>query len=1059
MCKKFKVLTAALLFMLPAIRSDAQINPTPAPALPADNSKESAIYQRLRTTIRFENDGTATRETTGRMLVQSEAGVQAFGLLTFGYSSANEEIEIGYVRVHKPDGAMIETPADGVQDMAAEITRAAPMYSDYREKHVAVKGLGIGDILEYNMKTVVRSPLIPGQFWLDYVFTKDAIVLDEELEVNLPKDRFVNVKSTDFKPTITEEDGRRVYLWKTANIKRKSEDEEPAPAEPPPPPVQISTFRTWDEVGAWWGRLEQERVTPTPDIRAKAAELTKDAKTDADKVKTIYNYVSTRFRYISISFGIGRYQPHSADEVLKNAYGDCKDKHTLLASLLNASGLQAYPALINSGLKIDPEIPSPGHFDHVISVVPEGREWVWLDTTTEVAPFGFLMPGLRDKEALVIPAGKPASLYKTPADPPFKNSVRFEVDGALDEAGTLRAKIQRTDRGDIEVIFRLAFRQTPQSKWKDLVQRISYASGFAGEVTDVTPTSPEATDEPFRVSYQYVRKEYSDWANRRITPPTQICSFFQLDDKEVESKEVLKLSGPAEFDCKSRITLPKGYAPQLLPSADILRDFAEYHSTYSFKNGVFESERRIEVKLRELPAARREDYHSLAKAANDDGNLYTTIVSGVESEFIPSSIPEADEFYTQGNQAMNERKYREALSLYERATKLDPDHKYAWNGMGTAQVNLGNREAAFKLFRKQIEVYPKGATAYYSLALNLALNQRQDEAVQVWRELLKQDPDNKYAHSNLASMLMSEKKYAEATPELERAVADHPENHNLQFQLAQAYLKSGNISKALPAYDKAVEYDPTPNTWNNVAFDLAENNLELEKAQEYAEKAVMFEEGESAKVSLATLTVKDLARMNSLAADWDTLGWVYFRQGNLPKAEKYIEASWNLYQQAVVGDHLAQAYEKEGKKSTAAHMRNIVQSLQGDTAPMLRRPKGNIMAAQTGQRSLSEELSQLRRTKLGKIITGEGSAEFFVLYAPGGKMDDVKFLSGTDVFRTSERAVATATKAVGTTKFKVLFPDDKPTKLVRRAVMVCMGAQFGGCDFTLFTVDTVRSLK
>ena len=125
-------------------------------------------------------------------------------------------------------------------------------------------------------------------------------------------------------------------------------------------------------MGRWYGSLQQERIKPTPEIRAKAAELTKGASDDDAKLRAIYKYVSTEFRYIGIAFGIGRYQPHAAAEVLSNQYGDCKDKHTLFASLLDAVGIKAYPALISSSQEIDPDVPSPGQFDHVIGVVPHG---------------------------------------------------------------------------------------------------------------------------------------------------------------------------------------------------------------------------------------------------------------------------------------------------------------------------------------------------------------------------------------------------------------------------------------------------------------------------------------------------------------------------------------------------------------------------------------------------------------------------------------------------------------------------------------------------------------
>ena len=114
-------------------------------------------------------------------------------------------------------------------------------------------------------------------------------------------------------------------------------------AENRPLKVQLTTFKDWEEVGNWWGALAAEQAKVTPAIESKAKELTAGLSTDAEKERAIYQYVAMKFRYISISFGAGRYRPHSAGEVLANQYGDCKDKHTLFAALLKAAGIQAGP--------------------------------------------------------------------------------------------------------------------------------------------------------------------------------------------------------------------------------------------------------------------------------------------------------------------------------------------------------------------------------------------------------------------------------------------------------------------------------------------------------------------------------------------------------------------------------------------------------------------------------------------------------------------------------------------------------------------------------------------
>ena len=274
-------------------------------------------------------------------------------------------------------------------------------------------------------------------------------MLAEALEIRAPGARAVKVKGPQATQTVATEAGSRIYTWtysKLQNTKEPENDQkneaEAALGRLPPPDVQISTFQSWEEVGRWYWNLQKDRIEPTPAVRAKAAELTKGMTDDAAKLRALYSFVSTQYRYIGIAFGIGRYQPHAADDVLSNNYGDCKDKHTLLASLLQASGINLYPALINSSRKLDPDVPSPSQFDHVIGYLPQGKsnDAVWLDTTPEVAPFGFLLQPLRDKQALVMAGDKSIQLITTPADPPFPGTHAFKIDGRLGDDGTFEAK-------------------------------------------------------------------------------------------------------------------------------------------------------------------------------------------------------------------------------------------------------------------------------------------------------------------------------------------------------------------------------------------------------------------------------------------------------------------------------------------------------------------------------------------------------------------------------------------------------------------------------------------
>ena len=88
-----------------------------------DYSQEGFVIEQVRTLYRFEHDGTGRKETIARIRVQSEAGVEQWGQVVIGYSSANERVEIPYVRVRKKDGTVVTAPADSVQDLSAPVAR------------------------------------------------------------------------------------------------------------------------------------------------------------------------------------------------------------------------------------------------------------------------------------------------------------------------------------------------------------------------------------------------------------------------------------------------------------------------------------------------------------------------------------------------------------------------------------------------------------------------------------------------------------------------------------------------------------------------------------------------------------------------------------------------------------------------------------------------------------------------------------------------------------------------------------------------------------------------
>jgi tetratricopeptide (TPR) repeat protein/transglutaminase-like putative cysteine protease len=1057
-----------------------------------DFSQEPFVIELYRSAARFENDGTGRRELEVRVRVQTEAGLREFGQLVFGYNSANEKLEINSVEVRKADGSVTSAPADAVQDMTAGVAREAPVYTDYRQKHVTVPGVRPGDLLAYRVTTTIATPLAPGQFWLEHDFIKGAIVLDEEFEVNIPRDRPVKLKTLPgAEPSTTDDGPRRVYRWKRANLQRESDDDEEAPKKKPEkkpeqPAIQLTTFRSWAEVGEWYAKLERERAVPTPAIRAKAQELIQGRATDLEKIEGLYNYVARDFRYVSLSFGVGRYQPHSAEEVLANQYGDCKDKHTLLEALIEAIGLGADPVLAASSRKIDPDVPSPAQFDHVftaVPVTPDEKSWIWLDTTTEVAPFRLLASSLRKKQVLLVPmappepssshAGAPAPmlahLVETPADPPFPATQRVMVQGQVSELGKLTAKLSYTVRGDTELILRVAFRRTPRAQWKELGRLIAVSDGFRGEVSDVQVSDPAATQEPFHVELQLAEPNFFDWSRRNSElnlplPRTGLPNAREPDNSSSEAGDPIELGSPLEIVSRAELELPAAFKAQAPVPVSVARDYAEYSSAYKVEGNKVTAERTLRFRMRELPAARTRDYLAFVRAVrSDEGQLLAVETSSASKPAIPSSAKPA-ELYEAAQAAMQSGNFNGAIELLNRVVELEPKHQSAWDDLGRVYAFQLNYDRAAEYFHKQIEVNPFDSQAYLLLGIVLGQQRKYDEAETAFRKQLELNPLDRQAHSALGAIYLEQQKYAEAVPELEKSVTLAPQAPDLRVALGRAYLNLGRTDESMAAFDKAVELSPTPVIWNNIAYELAKKKVGLSRAQQYAESAVAAVAAELRNVSLARLSQADLQRVSSIAAYWDTLGWVLLQKGDLAAAERFVRAAWVLDQHGEVGDHLAEIYAKQG---LAKESIDLYAQAAAATRPMpetkakLLSLAGDEKKAAALTQSGAIALSTARTIKLAPAKWESGAkdtatAELFVALepdsAPGAapKVSEVRWISGDATLRPLGESLRAA-------RFPELFPDSTPTKLVRRGILSC-SRQTKDCVFVLMLPDNVQSV-
>ena len=1030
-------LASAVLTCL-AFAPFASAQPAPDSPKKPDFSKESFIIANTSTTVRFSSDGTSRRAIATSVKILSDAGLQAWGVLSVPYASDYEHIEVHFVRVRKADSTTVETPVANILDLPSDVTRAAPMYSDLKQKQIPVKALSVGDTLEFEFAYIQDKPLVPGQFWFSYNFNRSAVVLAESLEVRVPRDLKAKVSSTDIQPTVTQEGQEKVYSWITAHAEGEPAADAENAGEPEKPSVQISTFSSWEEVGHWYGKLADPQAKITPAIQAKADALVKNLPSEQGKIEAIYDFVSTKIRYISLSFGIGRYQPHAAADVLENEYGDCKDKHTLLAALLKAEGIDAWPALIHSSEKLDEDVPSPAQFNHLITVVPRGKDFLWLDTTPEVAPFGMLLRNLRDKQALVVPTTGAPRLMKTPVDPPFAAEDHLDMRGALDSEGTFKGHGELTLRSDAEVIYRSLFHSSARSRWQDEFQNVSYRLGFAGEVSNVQVDDPDNTHTPFHISWDYLRKKYGDWDDRQTLPPTGGVPINTIDEEKMPSVPIeIGFNGTTLYTAEMQ--LPPGYTMSAPSNIDLRNDFAEFHVKYSVIAGKFIAEKRLTVLKQELPAANWRSYVAFQKEVMNDFNHFIPLTAPSVNLAGTGAAdnPEAADLIQKAYQAFQERELVAAEDDLEKARKINPRQTNLNAAFGSLYLMQGKIDEGIEAFRREAKEHPENLRVQRAFAAMLTQMHRDDDAIEIYAGLLKQAPEDVDANSNLAKLLVAKNDWKRAQPVLEETYKLRPDNAQVKVWYGQSCLKNGKDAEGLAALKSAAESASDPAMLSTIASALADAGQSLDVAQKASAQAVTLIEQQTADIALTGISNLQMKKMVDLTRVWDHAGWIAFRNGDLLSAERYLSAAWKISEDPVAGDHLGQVYEKQGKVAAALAVDQLALSRGlgtdaslADRVSALRKRVGTAQS-KTGrfQQDDLSRLQDLRTVRFAPAKRVSASADFLVLFEHG-KAIDVKPLGGD----ATVEALSDSLKAA---KFDTAFPDDGPERVVRRGILSC----------------------
>jgi hypothetical protein len=373
---------------------------------------------------------------------------------------------------------------------------------------------------------------------------------------------------------------------------------------------------TWPGVGRWYQGLVAGVPHGAAPLRRKAAEIAGGIAGRRQKIEALAAFARKDVRYVAVEVGIGGYRPAAPEDTMTRRWGDCKDKSVLLVDLLEAAGVEAYPALVRLAPmgRVDADFPAPDEFNHVIVAVaaaglettpddPVAGGFLFIDATETLGSAFWLPPGVEDQEALVV-RGEHSLLVHTPVRPD-RESRLLEVTLATTAQGdgVGQASLELTGEMGAAWVNRLATRR-PEENEADARALLGGALPGATLTALAVKTSREGVPS-LRISARVQIPGFLPGGGSGGSSGGSSAGSFQPASLHgmpapglLEGRTVPMVLTPEVTRSVWRLQLPEKSCPPAAQDSAVENSLGSFHQKVTMEGGLLTVERRAELKSR-----------------------------------------------------------------------------------------------------------------------------------------------------------------------------------------------------------------------------------------------------------------------------------------------------------------------------------------------------------------------------------------------------------------------------------------------------------------------------
>ncbi|OHD11248.1 MAG: hypothetical protein A2086_01370 [Spirochaetes bacterium GWD1_27_9] len=565
---------------------------------------------------RLNKDGSQYSRSRYTIKIMNEKELQK-SVLSFYYSESEQKTKILMARSISPDGKVSYLKDTDIvytspkQDLSFFSGR-----KDQKIIKAIIPDVKVGSIIDYEWETEEPAPEDPNQFYTRWYFGGDKPVYQSKIKFIIPEDKAFYYVTKNFgdeaTPTVTTEDGYKVYSFIRGECPPFVEEKQSPPSEEFIPYIVGSTFKEQTYLSNWLSKFIKERLVYDDDMKKTIDQIIAEnnAKTDDEKIAAIYRYVQTNIRYLSIKTSLSSgFSGHPAKETFQKKYGDCIDKSILFSTLLNIVGIESYPVIVMTNSEAQPLYGELGIVsgNHAINEIHLGDKIFYLDSTSTTYKYPYFRSDdhnikvwnpILDKIGFINPPS-PESITQT-----FNTYIDLNNDGS----GSFKKENFYTwdwDAGLREYMMSL------QEVEKEALFRNIANGDFPGSILETYKHSdPFEYSKDFSLSYSYQAKNIAKKTGDFFIFSLPVKFDFNIVSTEDRKYPILYETTYGEKD-KIEIKMPDDFTTKGLPeNITIKNKHFEYTGKYDFIEGklVFKSEfKRYSVRI---PA---EDYKDFRK--------------------------------------------------------------------------------------------------------------------------------------------------------------------------------------------------------------------------------------------------------------------------------------------------------------------------------------------------------------------------------------------------------------------------------------------------------------